>query len=170
MIRFRGRIEIRGINPYVAVSAERASLLKAEWRRPMPVLVTVNGQPDPPWRINMMPVGGGGFYLYLHGKVRAASGTAVGDKVDVEIAFDEGYRGGPDNPMPPWFAVEFQSNPAARSGWEKLPPSRQKEIVRYLSGLKSQEAQRRNTAIALHVLAGGKGRFLARSWNSEGDG
>ena len=66
MIRFRGRIEIRGINPYVLVNAERAALLKADWRRPMPVLVNVNDQPDPPWRINMMPVGNGDFYLYLH--------------------------------------------------------------------------------------------------------
>ena len=167
MIGFRGRIGIRGINPYVLVSAQLASLVKANWRRPMPVLVTVNGQPDPAWRINMMPVGDGDFYLYLHGQVRAASGTAVGDEVDVEIAFDDDYKGGPGDTIPSWFAEEFESNPAARSGWQKLPPSRQKEIVRYLSRLKSPEAQQRNTALALYVLGGGKGRFLARSWNSD---
>lgn len=170
MIRFRGRIGIRGINPYVLVSAERASRLKPDWRRPMPVLVTVNGQPDPPWRINMMPVGDGGFYLYLHGQVRGASGTAVGDEVDVEIAFDEHYKGGPAEEMPPWFAEEFERNAAAKNGWEKLTPSRQKEILRYLSRLKSREAQRRNTELALHVLSGGKARFMARSWNGNEGG
>jgi hypothetical protein len=43
-------------------------------------------------RINMMPVGDGRFYLYPHGDVRKASGTAVGDRVRVEIAFDASYR------------------------------------------------------------------------------
>jgi hypothetical protein len=166
MIRFRGRIEIRGINPYVLVNAERAALLKADWRRPMPVLVNVNGQPDPPWRINMMPVGNGDFYLYLHGQIRGASGTAVGDEVDVEIAFDTDYRGGP-GPMPPWFAKELERDAAALEGFERLPPARQKEIVRYMSRLKSPEARQRNTTLALHVLGGGKGRFLARSWNGD---
>lgn len=170
VIRFRGPIEIRGINPYVLVSAERATLLKAGWRRPMPVLVTVNGQPDLPWRINLMPVGDCSFYLYLHGQVRGVSGTAVGDEVDVEIAFDEHYRGGPAGPVPAWFAEELERNAAARRGLENLSPSRQKEIVRYLAKLKSPDAQQRNIALALHVLGGGKGRFLARSWNSEEEG
>ena len=165
MIRFRSRIQIRGINPYVLVNVERASLLKAGWRKPMPVRVQIDGQPDPPWRVNMMPVGDGSFYLYLHDQVRTASGTAVGEEVDVEISFDADYIGGP-GPMPPWFAEKLESDPAARSGWEKLPASRQKEVVRYLSGLKSQEAQQRNSALALHVLSGGRGRFLARWWNS----
>jgi hypothetical protein len=150
----------------VLVSADRAAQLVAKWRKPMPVRVRVNGQPNPPWRINMMPVGDGSFYLYLHGDVRAASQTKVGDKVDMEIAFDSDYRGGPADPMPSWFAEAIQSNPAAQRGWESLPPSRQKEVVRYLVRLKSPEAQQRNTERAMHVLAGGKARFMARDWNS----
>ena len=94
-LRFRSRIEINGINPYVPVSAARAAKLKGGWRKPMPVLVRVNGKPDTPWRINMMPAGGGGFYLYLHGTVREQSGTGVGDTVRVEVSFEESYRGGP---------------------------------------------------------------------------
>lgn len=165
MIRFRATIEIRGLNPYVLVSVERATLLMDGWRRPMPVLVRVNGQPNPPWRINIMPVGDGSFYLHLHGDVRSASRTKVGDEVEVEIAFDQEYHGGPLHPMPPAFAEELLRNGAAHGGWESLPPSRKKEVLRYLAGLKSPEAQRRNIERALHVLAGGKGRFMARSWN-----
>ena len=75
-LRFRAPIEIRGINPYVLVSAERAAKLKPDWRKPMPVRIQVNGKPDIPWRINMMPAGDGSFFLYLHGQVRKDFGTA----------------------------------------------------------------------------------------------
>jgi len=48
-----------------------------------------------------------------------------------------------------------------------LIPSRQKEILRYFAGLKSAEAQERNLQRAIHVLSGGKARFMARSWNED---
>ena len=74
-MKFRAKIELRGINPYVLVSAARAARIRAGWKKPMPVLVQVNGRPEPAWPINMMPAGDGGFYLYLDGTVRKASGT-----------------------------------------------------------------------------------------------
>ncbi len=92
---FRAPIEINGINPYVRVRAGQAARLKAGWRKPMPVKIRVNGEPTVGWRINMMPAGDGSFFLYLHERVRKASGTKVGDVVSVTIEFDEAYRGGP---------------------------------------------------------------------------
>jgi hypothetical protein len=94
-LRFRSRIEINKVNPYVLIRADQAARLKSNWRRPMPVRVKVNGTPDTPWRT-----------------------------------------------------------------------SRRKEILRYFAGLKSAAAQDRNVRKALHVLAGGKARFMAREWNS----
>jgi hypothetical protein len=169
-LEFRGRIEIRGINPYVLVSAGQAQRLKPDWRRPMPVRVQIDSKPDEPWRINMMPAGDGSFFLYLHGEVRKASGTGVGDVVDVTVAFDEDYRGGPADPMPGLFAEALERIPPAQAGWDRIPPSRQKEILRYLARLKSTEAQKRNVEQAVHVLAGGKARFMGRSWNTVEDG
>ena len=165
-LRFRARIELNKINPYVLVRAAQAARLKSGWRKPMPVRITVNGKPDVPWRINMMPVGDGSFFLYLHGQVRKASGTKVGDVASLAIEFDEEYRGGPADPMPRWFSGELRGNAAARKGWEGLPPSRRKEILRYLARLKTPEARGRNARKALHVLAGGKARFMARSWSN----
>jgi len=81
---FTAVIKIRGVNPFILVSAARANAIKPGWRKPLPVYVRINGKPAKAWRINMMPVGGGGFYLYLHGDVRKASGTVVGDRVRVE--------------------------------------------------------------------------------------
>jgi uncharacterized protein YdeI (YjbR/CyaY-like superfamily) len=49
--------------------------------------------------------------------------------------------------------------------WEALIPNRKKEILRYFSWLKSREARERNLEKALHVLSGGKGRFMARAWD-----
>jgi hypothetical protein len=165
-LRLRARIEINGINPYVPVRPTQAARLKAAWRKPMPVRITVNCEPAAaPWRINMMPAGDGGFFLYLHERVRKASGTKVGDVVSVTIEFDEAYRGGPAEPMPRELSVELRRNAAALKAWKALPPSRQKEIVRYLGRLKSPEAKARNVQKALHVLAGGKARFMARAWS-----
>jgi hypothetical protein len=166
-LRFRSRIEINKINPYVLVRANQARGLKSNWRRPMPVRVQVNGKPDIPWRINLMPVGDGSFFLYLHGHVRKASGTAVGDMVSIALAFDDEYQSGPAHPMPLWVGAELNRNPDAKTGWAGLTPSRQKEILRYFAGLKSPAAQERNVRRAIHVLAGGKARFMAREWNRD---
>jgi hypothetical protein len=169
VLRFRSKIEINNINPYVLVDAKRATRLKKGWRKPLPVRVRINGKPDAAWRINMMPVGDGSFYLYLHGKVRKASGTQVGDVVDVEVQFDDEYKSGPAHAMPAWFGEALDRNRPAKRGWDALSPSRQKEILRYVSQLKSREAQMRNLERALHVLAGGEARFMARDWNKKSD-
>jgi hypothetical protein len=163
-LRFNATMGIYNGNPYVLVNALRATRLKPEWRKPMPVLVQINGEPNPPWRINMMPIGDGSFYLYLHGDVRKASDTKVGDKVAVSVAFDDKYTNGPMHPMPEWFRVALSKNKKAGQAWEKLIPSRKKEILRYFSWIKSDEARKRNVQMALHVLSGNEGRFMARSW------
>jgi len=163
---FTAVIKIRGVNPFILVSAVRANAIKPGWRKPLPVLMRINGKPAKPWRINMMPVGDGSFYLYLHGDVRKASGTVVDDRVRVEIDFDPSYRNGPQHPMPTWFRQVLAGNPQAMKNWKALIPSRKKEILRYLSRLNSSEARARNLAKALHVLSGETGRFMARGWQN----
>ena len=161
-LSFTATIRIRGINPYVDVSAARAAKLRPG-RRTMPVLVRVNGKPGKPWRINLVPTGTGAFYLYLAEPVRKASGTGVGDRVRVELDLDEAYRPGPQR-LPPWFAAALKADPAAQANWKRLTPSRRKEVVRYLRSLRSEEARRRNVERALRVLGGRQERFMARAW------
>jgi hypothetical protein len=164
-IKFRAVIKILGVNPYVLVSAARAAALRPRWRRPMPVLARINGLPQNPWRINMMPTGKGSFYLYLHGSVRKESDTKVGDKVEVEVQFDSEYRNGPMHPMPASFQSALAKNTKAKKAWGALIPSRKKEILRYITGLKSDEARERNIAKTMLVLSGNTGRFMGRTWN-----
>jgi len=165
VLRFRGTIEITGVNPYLHVTAARASSLRRDWRRPMPVLVRINGAPRPePWRTNMMPLGDGSFRLYLQTTVRRASKTQVGDTVRAEVRFDAKYRNGPQHPIPSWFRRPLRANRKAWAGWQALIPSRKKEILRYLAQLKSPDARERNVARALQALSGQPVRYMARSW------
>jgi bacteriocin resistance YdeI/OmpD-like protein/uncharacterized protein DUF1905 len=163
---FTAVIKIRDVNPFILVSALRANAVKPGWRKPLPVLVRINGAPADAWHINMMPVGDGSFYLYLHGDIRKASGRAVGDRVRVEIEFDASYRNGPQHPMPRWFKQALGANSQAMKNWTALIPSRKKEILRYFSRLNSPDARARNLAKALHVLSGDTGRFMGRAWKN----
>ncbi|HEX5100103.1 MAG TPA: YdeI/OmpD-associated family protein [Polyangiaceae bacterium] len=162
-VRFTQRIRIRDINPYLRVSAHQATALKPAWKRPMPVLVTINGQPSPPARVNLMPAGDGTFYLYLNGPIRAASATAVGDSVTASVSFDASYRGGPTHPMPASLRRALALRPKAKQAWTALPPSRQKEILRYLAGLKSDAARERNVTKVVASLGKPGGTFLGRA-------
>ena len=163
---FSAVIKIRGVNPFILVSASRAKAVKTGWSKPLPVLVRINGKPRSAWRINMMPVGNGSFYLYLHGEIRKASGAAVGDRVLVEVDFDPGYRNGPPHPMPKWFKQALAGNPQAMKSWTALIPSRKKEILRYFARLNSADARTRNLTRALHVLSGEPARFMGRAWKN----
>jgi Domain of unknown function (DUF1905)/Bacteriocin-protection, YdeI or OmpD-Associated len=165
-VRFRSVMEINNVNPYVPVSAHRAARLRKGWRKPLPVRVRVNGKPEKAWRINMMPMGDGSFYLYLHADVRKASNTKVGQVVSVELEYDDKYRSGPAHPMPVWFRNALGRNRKATQAWDALIPSRKKEILRYFSRLKSPEAEARNLRRAMEVLSGGKERFMGRFWTN----
>jgi hypothetical protein len=156
-------IELTGANPYVRVGADEAEKLAPGRRRSMPVVLRINGAPRL-WQTNLMPVGAGGFNLYLHGEMRKASRTAVGHTVTLEVWFDDAYVNGPQHPVPAWFRAALESDGAAHGNWERLPPSRQKELLRYFDRLKSAEAIERNLARALHVLAGNAGHYMGRDW------
>ena len=161
---FAALIRIRNSNPHILVSAVRANIIKSGGRKPIPVLVRIIGKPGRQWHTNMMPVGNGDFYLYLHGQIRRASQTSVGDRIRIEINFDASYRNGPQHSMPRWFRQGLMANAKAKKNWLALTPSRKKELLRYFSRLKSSGARTRNLAGVIHVLSGAAGRFMGRAW------
>jgi hypothetical protein len=163
-LTFSAEVQIVGINPYVLVNDDQVQALRRGWRRPMPVLVKLNGTPDTPWRTNMMPTGDGEFYLYLHGGMRKAARVKVDDVVQVTLRFDDTYRNGPLHDSPDWFEGALEDSPLAKENWAKLPPSRQKEVLRYFAALKSDQARNRNLIQVLRVLEGEHDRFMGRDW------
>lgn len=161
---FKSKIDIRGVNPYILITKEIAAKIKMGWKRPMPVLVKINELPEKHWKINMMPAGNGDFYLYLHGTLRKASNTKVGDIVRVRVSFDNKYRGGPMHSMPEKFEDALKKDKRALESWEKLSPSRKKEILRYFANIKRDSALQHNISRAISVLGGNNERFMGREW------
>jgi hypothetical protein len=104
-------------------------------------------------------------YLYQDGNVRAVSGTQVGYSVEMFPAFDADYRGGPQHDVLPELATRLADDKEAQTRWEAVSPSLQKEVLRYLANLKSQEARSRNIERAMRALGGAKERFMAWDWN-----
>lgn len=66
--------------------------------------------------------------------------------------------------MTPFLKKALNLNPIAKKNWERLTPSRRKEILRYFSWLKSNDAKERNVKKVIEALSGKDTRFMARSW------
>jgi uncharacterized protein YdeI (YjbR/CyaY-like superfamily) len=83
--------------------------------------------------------------------MRKAAGKDVGDTIGIQIDFDPKLR---TTPMHPKLKKAFKENPTAKKVFEKLSPSRQKEILRYINFLKAEESVDKNVQRAISHLAG----------------
>lgn len=87
----------------------------------------------------------------------------VGTVVACEIAFNPkpiSYK------MVSFLKEALEQNSLAKNNWNRLIPSRKKEILRYFSLLQSPQAKQRNLEKVIDVLSGKEGRFMARSWKN----
>jgi hypothetical protein len=137
-----------GINPVVDPPDEvLAHIFNAAGREkgPIPVCGKINGAEF----MQTLVKYAGAWRLYVNGKMLNDSGLTVGDTANIEIAFDPQQR---ETPVPPQFKSALESDAGAFQAFEKLTPSRKKEILRYLGNLKTQEALNRNIDRILHQL------------------
>jgi len=154
---FSAKIFIIGVNPYVLVPYP---ILKTVFKQAgkdkgtIPVRGMLDGHPY----IQTLVKYSGKWRLYLNGPMRKAAKKDVGDTVRVEIEFDPVER---IIPIHPKFLKALNANKNAKKTFEGLAPSRQKEIVRYIGSLKSEEARDKNIKRAIGFLSG-KGRFVGR--------
>lgn len=148
MPRFSATIYKLGINPVVD-PPERVlkSLFKQAGRTKgaIPVLGKVNGAE---FRQTLVKYAGE-WRLYINGPMLKASGTNVGDDVKVEIEFDPSP---PKVGMPDALVDAFARDPLAREAFDRLTPSRQKEILRYIGSLKTREAVEKNVGRVVRQL------------------
>ena len=93
----------------------------------------------------------GAWRLYLNGPMRASAGIDTGDIARVEIDYDPAPR---VTPVPPEFEKALEKNKTAKAEFDKLSPSRQKEILRYLGSMKTEESLLRNVGKVLKHLVG----------------
>lgn len=150
MQRFSAEIYKIGINPVVDPPDDVLNAIfeqAAKDKGPIPIRGVLNGAPF----IQTLVRYAGAWRLYINGPMLKDSGLAVGDIARVEIEFDARPR---EVPMPPKLQAAFRNSVAARKAFEILPPSRQKEILRYIGSLKSADSIERNVARVISQLSG----------------
>ena len=157
MFNFITKIEIIGANPFVFLPDE---ILKAIFQQaaknkgPIPVRGTVNGKPYQQTLVKYA-----GFWrLYINLVMLKNSPQRIGETIDVAIEFDPSDRSIEPHPK---LVKALEDNPAAKEVFDALSPSRQKEIVRYIAHLKTEESVDRNVERAINFLLG-EGRFVGR--------
>jgi hypothetical protein len=157
MKEFSAVIEIIGINPFVFVPAEVLDVIFAQAgknRGKIPVRMKIEGHEFEQTLIKYA----GHWRLYLNTPMRKAAGREVGQWAKFEIEFDPQER---VTLFHPKFKKALEENPEAHKVFDMLTPSLQKEILRYLANLKTEESLDRNVIKAINFLLG-KERFIGR--------
>ncbi len=121
----------------------------------IPVKGTINGKP---FRQTLVKYSGD-WRLYINMKMLKDSPRRIGEEIKVEIEFDPNDRTIETHPK---LKKALMENKHANDVFEKLSASRQKEIVRYISNLKTEASIDRNVKRAINFLLG-KERFVGRA-------
>jgi hypothetical protein len=127
-----------GINPCVKVPARITKQLRAN-KGYIPVKGTIDGHP---FTQTLVPVKNEPYRLYVNGPMLKASGKSVG--LSAAFAIEQDLTPVAEmHPMPESFRKKLVANKLQKA-FDSLIPSRQKEIIRYLNYLKTEEAKERN--------------------------
>ena len=152
MKSFSPKIQIIGINPYVLLPS---ILLKYIFQKAgkdkgaIPVQLKIGGKDF----IQNLVKYSGKWRLYLNTPMRKAAGKDVGGTIHIQIDFDPKPRITPTHPK---IKEALKENKKAKEAFDKLSPSRQKEILRYINFLKSEESVDRNVQRAISHLVSNK--------------
>ena len=95
----------------------------------------------------------GKFMVSVSAKVRAESGVAGGDTVDVDIELDTEKR---EVAVPPQLTKALKRDAAARRAFEGLSNSRKQRLTLPIENAKTDATRQRNVEKALTVLREGK--------------
>ena len=157
MKSFSAKIYIIGINPYILLPS---SVLKYIFQKAgkekgaIPVQLKIN---DKDFIQNLVKYSGK-WRLYLNTPMRKAANKDVGDIIDVKIDFDPKPR---TTPIHPKLKNAFKENIEVKKAFDRLSPSRQKEILRYINFLKSTESVEKNVQRVIAHLTSSKS-FISR--------
>ena len=157
MPTFKAVIEIIGINPFVFVPEKiLAAVLQEAGKEkgPIPIKGLINKNP---YRQTLVKYAGH-WRLYINTIMLKDSPKRIGETITISIAFDTADR---KLKMHAGLAKALATNKTANENFSKLPASRQQEIIRYISNLKTAESVERNVARAIAFLSG-KGSFVGR--------
>jgi len=157
MTPFSAKIQIIGVNPYVLLPD---AVLKDIFQKAgkekgaIPVKLTIAGKVF----IQNLVKYSGKWRLYLNTPMRKAAQKDVGDTIVINIDFDPQER---ITPVHPKLKAALSKNKEAKKAFDELSPSRQKEILRYINFLKSEESVDKNIQRAIAYLTN-NGSFVGR--------
>lgn len=154
---FQANIEIIGINPYVQVpEAILAEIFNQASKNKglLPIIGTIN---ELPYRQTLVKYSGL-WRLYINTTMLKDSPKRIGETIKVTIQFDSSDRTIQAHPK---LLEALTNSPEAKRVFDTLSPSMQKEIVRYIANLKTEESIQRNIEKAIDFLLG-KGSFIGR--------
>ncbi len=121
---------------------------------PIPVCGTLNGASYRQTLVKFQ----GEWRLYINTTMLPDSPKRIGEWLQVTIEADTEER--TIKPHPQWVQA-LQKNSKAKKVFDALPPSRKKEIVRYLANLKTEKSLATNVERAIGFLLG-QNRFIGR--------
>ncbi|MBS1647147.1 MAG: YdeI/OmpD-associated family protein [Bacteroidetes bacterium] len=157
MQKFTAAVDIIGINPFVFVPEPILTILfkqAGKEKGHIPIKGTINEKKY----IQTLVKYKDAWRLYVNTAMLKNSPKRIGEKIEVTIKFDSADRTLTPHPK---FVKALNENKAAKKVFNELSPSRQKEIVRYISFLKSEESITNNITKAIGFLMG-KNRFVGR--------
>lgn len=157
MYRFQAELRIIDGNPFVFVPEGILNALFAQARKtkgPIPVRGILNEVPFQQTLVKYR----GEWRLYINLKMLPNSPRRIGEFLALSIEYDPNDRRIKPHPK---LVLALQENEEAQRVFERLSPSLQKEIVRYISVLKNEESIDRNVKRAIGFLLG-RERFIGR--------
>lgn len=157
METFQAKLEIIVGNPFVFVPPPILNNIfqqAGKNKGAIPVRGSVNRKPYQQTLVKYS----GDWRLYINTVMLKNSPRRIGEVIEVDIEFDPSDRSIKPHPS---LIKALEENPEAKAVFDSLSPSRQKEIVRYISNLKSEKSVERNVARAINFLLG-KERFIGR--------
>lgn len=157
MPTFNAQLHIVGINPFVFVPQDILLTLFKDAGKDkghIPVCGLVNGKPYVQTLLRYQ----GEWRLYINTSMLRNSPKRIGETIEVSIEFDKRDRSLKPHPA---LTKALAENDEAQKRFRELSPSRQKEIIRYISSLKTSESRDRNIKRAIAFLLG-KESFIGR--------
>lgn len=154
---FKTTLEIIGINPFVFVPEDILHNLFKEAginKGYIPIRGKVNGKDYKQTLLRYK----GEWRLYINTEMLTNSPKRIGETLELSVVFDPADRSLFPHPQ---LEQALAENEEAKAVFERLAPSKRKEIIRYISFLKTDESRRKNIEKAVVFLLG-KNRFIGR--------
>jgi len=157
MHKFVAEINIIGINPFVFVPEKILQDIFKEAGKEkgkIPIRGSINGNPYKQTLVKYQ----GDWRLYVNTLMLKNSPKRIGEVVELTLEFDSG-----DRTIKPHqkLVAALGENQDAKDVFDKLSPSLQNEIIRYIANLKTETSIDKNVIRAIDFLLG-KSRFIGR--------